>query len=152
MNLLEISLAISLSFGAPGAGWEVEAFPRVHLGIPQVVEFPITAHEACGVAFPYLALTSENPRCEWHGHSHGDTLRHEDGHLDQYEALGPALLLLHVASNGTAVEDYLGPEGSTWFPTEDQLGTCPLIRASSDGRVELAPCYNPFTLLAGGDK
>lgn len=147
MTLLEISLAFSLAFGPADAGFTLDVNPRIHLATEGFVTMPwAPADPRCGVAVPFVGITSTHARC----FDTAETVRHEDGHLDQYEALGPALLLVAAASRGEAIEDYLGDHGSTWYPDEDQLGTCPLVRITGEGTT-FAPCYNPWSLLSGSD-
>jgi len=138
--MLEFAIAFSLAFGPADAGWTLDIHPYAAFEINTLVQVPWMKDSGrCGIALPHLALVSNSRGCTVE-----DTTRHEKGHIDQYSAIGPGVMLLYAASGGEAVEDYIGHENSTWFPTDSEKNQCPALRITSDETVRFMPCWNPF--------
>lgn len=136
--MLEFAIAFSLAFGPADAGWTLDIHPNIVFEIADPVKVPFVAYARCGVALPHVGFAKVTGGCS------EDVGQHEMGHLDQYGALGPGLILLQAFSRGEAVEDYVGPEGSTWFPSEAEKNQCPAVRLTSTNGVQFMPCWNPF--------
>lgn len=135
--MIEVALSLALTFGPPGAGWTLDVHPHVVFAVPYTVRAPWQAEGRCGMALPHVAVVADVPGCD-----RAEVVAHEVGHLRQWGALGPGVALAGALTLGHAVEDYLGPPGSTWWPPEGEAPRCPLVRTGTAG-TRLLPCWQP---------
>lgn len=135
--MIEIGISLALAFGPPDAGWTLDLTGHaiVERSAPIVLPWE-PGSPRCSIAFPHVAFVVD--RCDV-----ASVADHERGHLDQYHALGPGVGVAYALTGGQAIEDYLGPAGTTWFPPAGDRPRCPLLRVDSDAGASFMPCWRP---------
>ncbi|HEX2864890.1 MAG TPA: hypothetical protein VHN99_10010 [Deinococcales bacterium] len=138
--LLAAYVSLTLAFGGgqpPAVSVAVDPWVLVTTSTPQALPWGRPG-AAQSVTLPGLVWLDRNDA--WPGRPDVTPLvRHELGHVAQYQALGaPAFLAAYALTGGQPFEDYAG---GTWQPPPwDGRPRCPLLSWSPSGGLSLWAC------------